>query len=392
MGTQLFRFVFLVFALSGWVLAQGRPGGGKPPIGSTGSTGSVNLPSIGPTSGTGIFVSGKVVLDDGTDLTEPAVILTICSGQRHSQTYSDMHGSFSFQFGDPTQGASASISDASNSSMPGRSGMQTPRDLGSCQIQAELAGFSSQAVELGGRSDFSSAVDVGRVPLHRLAHVEGTSISVTSALAPNAAKKAFEKGLAQEKKSKWDEAQKSFEKAVQIYPRYATAWYQSGRLQLRNASHPEDAQAAKYSFEQSIAADPKYVNPYDGLAQLAMQARDWPNVASVTGKLLSLNPVNFPHAYFDSAVANYYLRNFDQAETSALQGIRVDDAHQIPKLQYLLGMILAQKQNYQGASEHIQQYLSMTTDPAEIALAKKSLAEIEKISASAQPPVVDLDK
>jgi tetratricopeptide (TPR) repeat protein len=390
MGTRFLRFAFFFFALSGLVLAQGRAGGGKPPLGSPGSSGSVNLPSIGPAAGSAIFVSGKVVLDDGTDLTEPAVILTICSGQRHSQTYSDMHGSFSFQFGDPTQGAAASISDASNSSMPGQA--RAPRDLGSCQLQAELAGFSSQSVELGGRSDFASAIDVGRVPLHRLEHVEGTSISVTSALAPKAAQKAFEKGLEQEKKSKWGEAQKSFEKAVQIYPRYATAWYQLGRLQLRNASHPEDAQAAKHSFEQSVAADPKYVNPYDGLDQLAMQARDWPNVVAVTGKLLSLNPVNFPHAYFDSAVANYYLKNFDQAEASALQGIRVDDAHQIPKLQYLLGMILAQKQSYQEASEHIQQYLSMTTDPAEIALAKKSLAEIKKVSASTQPPVVDLDK
>ncbi len=41
----------------------------------------------------------------------------------------------------------------------------------------------------------------------------------------------------------------------------------------------------------------------------------------------------------DSAVANYYLlKKFDDGEKSALQGIRVDEAHQIPKLQCLLGM------------------------------------------------------
>jgi len=379
---------FLILALSASVLAQ-RSGGGKPSPGLPSSTGSNTFPSAGPaTASSAIFVSGKVVLDDGTELTEPAVIQTICRGRRHSETYSDGHGSFSFQFGDPTQGSAAAISDASSSDVANRAGMQAAAELGDCQIQAELAGFSSQAVELNSRLGLMNNIDVGRVPLHRLAHVDGTSISVTSALAPSAAKKAFEKGLEQEKKTKWDEAQKSFEKAVQIYPRYATAWYQLGRLQLRK----DDAPSAKHSFEQSVAADPKYVNPYDGLAQLAMRSQDWPNVVEVTGKLLSLNPVNFPNAYYDNAVANYNLKNLDDAEKSALQGVRVDDAHQIPKLQYVLAVILLQKQNYQAASEHMQQFLALARQPDDIELAKKGLAEIEKSSASAQPPAANLDK
>jgi len=379
---------FLMFALSASVLAQ-RSGGGKPTLGQPSSTGSNTYPSIAPaTASSAIFVSGKVVLDDGTELTEPAVIQTICRGRRHSETYSDGHGSFSFRFGDPNQGSAAAISDASSSDVANRAGMQSAAELGDCQIQAELAGFSSQAVELNNRMGLMNNIDVGRVPLHRLAQVEGTSISVTSALAPSAAKKAFERGLEQEKKSKWDDAQKSFEKAVQIYPRYATAWYQLGRLQLRK----DDGPSAKHSFEQSVAADPKYVNPYDGLAQLAMRSQDWPNVVDITGKLLSLNPVNFPNAYYENAVANYNLKNFDDAEKSAQQGIRVDDAHQIPKLQYLLAIILLQKQNYQAASEHMQQFLTLAKQPDEIELAKKGLAEIEKSSASAQPPSTNLEK
>jgi tetratricopeptide (TPR) repeat protein len=335
----------------------------------------------------GIFVSGQVVLDDGTELTEPATIQTICRGQRRSQTYSNSRGYFSFQFGDSRSAAAASISDASSSGAPTRSISQSS-DIGECQLQAELAGFSSQPVEMGGRSGMTSNVDMGRVPLHRLAHVEGTSISVTSALAPAPAKKAFEKGLEQARKSKWDDAQKSFEKAVQIYPRYATAWYQLGWLQMRK----QDAQSAKHSFEQSVAADPKYVNPYDGLARLAMQANDWHSVIDITGKLIPLNPVNFPDAYYDNAVANCYLGNFDDAEKSALQGIRVDENHQIPKLQYLLAMILLRKQDYQAAAEHMQLYLHLATQPDDIELAKKGLAEIEKDSASAKAPAVGPDK
>jgi tetratricopeptide (TPR) repeat protein len=252
-------------------------------------------------------------------------------------------------------------------------------------------------VEVGSHIDMMNSVDVGRLSLHRLARVDGTSISVTSYLAPAAAKKAFEKGVEQAKKGKWEEAQKSLEKAVQIYPRYAVAWYQLGQLQMRNQSpnqlRNEDIQSAKHSFEQAVAADPKYVYPYDGLAQLAMRASDWPNVVDLTSKLIALNPVNFPDAYYSNGVANYYLKNFDQAKKSALQGVRVDTAHQIPKLQYLLGMTLLQKQDYQAASEHMQLYLSLAKQPDEIELAKQGLAQIEKVSASAaQPPVVDLDK
>jgi tetratricopeptide (TPR) repeat protein len=400
MKTPFFGYTFLIFALSASCLAQ-RSGGSKPTLGSPGSTGSTTFPSSAPApTNSAIFVSGKVVLDDGTELTEPAVIQTICQGRRHSETYSDSHGSFSFRFGDPGQGTAASISDASSSNMAVRSSMQSGRELRDCQLQAELAGFTSQAVELDGRGSLMNSIDVGRVPLHRLAHVDGTSISVTSALAPEAAKKAFAKGLEQEKKSKWDDAQKSFAKAVEIYPRYATAWYRLGCLQLHKAftnqssspSQNEAAQSAKHSFEQSVAADPKYVNPYDGLAQVAMLAHEWHDVIDITGKLVSLNPVNFPDAYYDNAVANYNLKNFEDAEKSALQGVRMDEGHQIPKLQYLLGMILLQKQSYQAASEHMQLFLSLAKQPDDVELAKKGLAEIEKSSASAQPPAVNLNK
>ena len=44
--------------------------------------------------------------------------------------------------------------------------------------------------------------------MHRLANVEGTTISVTSAMAPKDAKKAMERAQNFIKKEKWDHAQK----------------------------------------------------------------------------------------------------------------------------------------------------------------------------------------
>ena len=369
--------LLLLFTASAFGQRNTGGGGNR---GASSSTTGMPQPSRGIAPGnptTAIFISGKVGLDDGTELEEPAAIQTICRGQRHTMAYTDRRGSFNFQFGDPNPSGNADLSDASNSMMTANASIQQSRDWQDCEIQAVLAGFSSDPIELTSRMNSLESTDVGRVVLHRLEHVDGTSISVTSALAPNAAKKALEKGREEEKKGKWDQAEQSFEKAVQIYPKYAAAWSELGQAQM----HHNDTASAKHSFEQSVAADPKYVNPYEGLARLAFEANQWPDVVEATNKLLALNPVNFPDAYFFNGVANFHLKNLDAAEKSARQGLRVDDGHQIPKMDYLLGMVLLQKSDYPGATEHMTQYLHLAKQPSDVAEANKELAEIARLSA-----------
>ena len=63
--------------------------------------------------------------------------------------------------------------------------------------------------------------------------------------------------------------------------------------------------------------------------------------------------------------------------------MKIDEHHQLPKLEYLLGVILIQKPDYQEAASHIQNFLHVASDPADIEGAQKQLAEINRISASA---------
>jgi len=323
-----------------------------------------------------IFLSGKVVLDDGTPLTEPAAIQTICKGQKRTETHSDSHGSFSFEFGSQLASNGAGIGDAEtsfSSIVPSRTNQRDWRD---CELQAALPGFSSQPIQLSSRISGFENSDIGRVVLHRMGQVEGFTISATSAPAPSAAKKAFEKGRDQEQKNKWDAAQQSFEKAVQIYPKYAVAWFELGRVQLRKNEVAE----ARHSFGQAVAADPKYVNPYQGLADLALRGQQWQELVDITRQLLALNPVNFAGAWFQNAAGNYYLQNMEAAEKSARQGLTLDEQHQIPKVEYLLGMILIRKHEYQDAAQHMRQYLRLATNSAEVDEAQKQLAEIARLS------------
>ena len=77
-------------------------------------------PNMNPpdtTMGQRAFISGKVVLDDGTQITESATIQTICRGHKQTVTHTDSHGGFSFELGDRMSAASADFSGADVDSM-----------------------------------------------------------------------------------------------------------------------------------------------------------------------------------------------------------------------------------------------------------------------------------
>jgi tetratricopeptide (TPR) repeat protein len=328
----------------------------------------------------GILLSGKVVVDDGTQLTEGAAIQTICKGERRTEAYSDTHGNFSFTFGRRTSSSmSGGFGDASASGAESPVMTLASQEWRECELQAALPGFTSEVIELRTRMNSYESGDIGQVRMRRMVQVEGFTISATTAVAPDNARKALEKGREQAKKKKWDAAQQSLEKAVQIYPKYAAAWFELGWVQFQK----KDLTAAKHSFEQSIAADSHYVNPYEGLAQLAMQRQQWQELADITSKLLALNPVSFTDAWFFNGVGNYNLQNFATAEKSAREGLRLDQEHRIPKLEYLLGMVLLQQHNVPGANEHMQKYLGLTRNPAEMQEAQKQLAEIARLLTTA---------
>jgi tetratricopeptide (TPR) repeat protein len=328
-----------------------------------------------------ILISGKVVISDGSEVSEPVAIQTVCRGQKHTETYTDTRGRFTFTFSNRDSNNYIDFGDAE--SIAGRTSRRgNMPSLQECDLQASLPGFSSEPVHLGLRARESGSVDIGRVVIHRLAPVEGLTISATSLMAPESARKALEKGKKQEEKEHWDDAQKSFQKAVQIYPRYAAAWFELGWVQLRK----EDFAPARASFEQSLAADSKYVNPYLGLMHCALHEQNWPGVVEFTDKLLALDPVSHLDAWFYNGVGKYQARNFDAAEKSLREGLKLDSEHRIPKFDYVLGLALMQKRNFPDAAGHMRAFLKFTSEPKEIAEAQKLLAELDQLIAHAQAP------
>ncbi|MFY9559970.1 MAG: tetratricopeptide repeat protein [Terriglobales bacterium] len=367
-GFSLSVFV-LVLSLS--VLAQRSPIAGVPPADA-----NANRPHS-PGSTEAMFLSGKVAVDDGTPMTDAALIQSICKGAVRDEGYTDSKGGFTISLGS-ARGLVGSVQQ-SGAGVAGSGLRPNSRDMRECDLRAVLPGFSSNTVQLSKKGLDLGSSDVGTVVLHRLSQVEGFTVSATSAQAPEKARKSFEKGRESEHKEKWDEARKKFTEAVELYPRYAVAWLELGRTEL----HENNVAAARSAFHHAAQADAKFISPYQELAQLALKERQWPELVSTTEQVLKLNPVSFPQYWFLNGLGSYFLQSFDNAEKSVRQGLLVDGQHEFPKMEYLLGMILVQKHDYQGALAHVRNYIQLAPKASDLETAQKQIAELERLSAAA---------
>jgi hypothetical protein len=343
----------------------------------------------GPTAPAPFFVSGKVSMDDGSPLPSGVQIVSVCRGQRHTETHTDSKGNFSFEMGrqaavgeDISNGAGASRPGQASSdpdAMPTMTGqVLSNRDFRDCQVTAALPGYSSQLVDISKHGDWGS-VDVPTIRLHR-SEQAAASISVTTAQAPDGARKAFEKGREEERKKNLDGARKQFEKAVGEYPKFAEAWVELGRVQEAQ----KDMAGAQASFTRASQADSQLVTPYHELAGMAFDQQKWNEVLENSSQVLKLNPNAFPDDWYFSAVGNYSLQKYDEAEKSARGGLKVDTLHRFPRLEYLLGVILVQEKNYPEAVEHMQNYLKLDPHAEDAGTITKQIAELQKY-ATAQP-------
>jgi tetratricopeptide (TPR) repeat protein len=341
-----------------------------------------------------VAISGRVMVDDGAPPSETVVIERVCNGVPRAEGYTDRKGYFSINLGmdrGVMQDASTSggLFNGAGTRFPGQSQMSSGTGGGAlsgqrlmnCDLRANLPGYRSQVVSLANRRAMDSP-DVGTIFLHRLGNVEGRIISTNSLAAPKDARKAFEKGMNQANRQKLDDAMKNYQKAVAVYPQYAAAWFELGKLQVAKGQ----ADAAHQSFDTAVEADPKYLNPYLELSRLALGAKNWRELADVTGRAVKLDPFDYPQQFFFNSVANYNLRNMDAAEKSAREAERLDSEHHYPQVSHLLGVILAQRQDYPGAAGEMRNYLKFAPGAADAATVRGQLDQLEKLSARSAPP------
>jgi tetratricopeptide (TPR) repeat protein len=331
-------------------------------------------------------ISGQVVMEDGTPPPRQVTIERTCGGATRPETYTDAKGRFSFQLGgNQTLTTSASVGSEQPggvfdraSKVPTEQIAVSERDIMSCDIRASLTGYVSDVIPLVGRK-LTDKPNIGTIILHPAAKAEGSTISVTSAGAPQDAKRAYESAQAKVKDKKFADARKDLERAVKTYPQYAVAWNDLGTVCLQL----EDQNGAREAYAKAVEADPKFVLPLVQLVDIAARQRQYQEVVSLTERASKLDAVNFPSIHYLSAVASYSLQDFGAAEKSAREAIRVDKQHRYPKAHHLLGALLALKGSYTEAAGQLKMYLDLAPGAPDAEAVKRQLAEVEKTAAAA---------
>jgi len=320
----------------------------------------------------------------------------VCNGSAHAEGYTDSKGYFGITLGQEqgvlqdaseTTGRLGGMAGAGGSTMGGGSSSPTAGSgaihtsgldtrYNSCDLQAKLPGYRSQLVSLATRRSMDNP-DIGVILLHRIGASEGSTISAVSLAAPKEATKAYDKGMTLLRKQKPGDAMKQFQDAVGLYPDYAAAWYELGRLELAQG----DDFTARGSFQTAVKADPKFLYPYLELSLLAVQSKKWQEVADVTDRAIALDPFDYPQSYYFNGVANYNLRKIDAAEKSTKEAVRLDTQHRFPATAHLMGLILARRHDYAGAAEQFRNYLQLSPDAEDAATVRQQLESAEKAAA-----------
>jgi regulator of sirC expression with transglutaminase-like and TPR domain len=68
----------------------------------------------------------------------------------------------------------------------------------------------------------------------------------------------------------------------------------------------------------------------------------------------------------------------DQAEEQAREALKLDSQHRNPRINHLLGVILAQKESYPEAAENMRTFLKRVPEGPDAETVKKQLAEVER--------------
>jgi len=337
-----------------------------------------------------VFVSGDVRLEDGTAPPDAVQINRVCNGRSVLAARTDSMGHFSFSVS--AGGKSTTTADAGeappqaadlNKALNASSTQYTnpiTTALRDCEVQAVLSGFRAASVPLSVR-DTSDDGRVGTIILHPLERSGALTVSVTTAAAPPAAKRAYDKAMESIAREKWDAAESELNKAVKIYPQFAIAWYQLGLARQKRNALPDAMEA----WTEARKQDPKYIKPYESLAAAADHKQDWTAAEQYSRDWLQLDPDDFAAAYLINAVANANLNRIEAAELAARAGLRTDKDHKMPRLNYVLGLILMQKQEYAEAARYLRAYLEMVPSAHDARMVREQVAKLDRLAQAGAP-------
>jgi tetratricopeptide (TPR) repeat protein len=341
-----------------------------------------------------MFLRGQVTTTDGSPVPNDVIVERVCGAQVRQQVHASPGGQFSMQLGSRNDSTLDATGEASRNEASSRNaGLGIPRQaLLDCELRGSVSGFTSSVINLANLSGSLSSVDVGAIVVQRGMKIAGSTVSASAYKAPPRAISAYEKGLEAQRKGKPANARKYFERAVEIYPAYANAWFQLGTVLQKE----QQKDAARAAFTQATASDSRFLPPYLSLALMAFEAESWTEVLGFTNHILDIDPMhhmpgyvldldssNYTEASFYNAVANFKLNKMEDAEKSGLKTAHTDLLTRFPQVHLLLSEIFARKKDYDGAIIEVRTFLELVPHGKNVEQVQERLAQLERLNVSA---------
>ena len=199
------------------------------------------------------------------------------------------------------------------------------------------------------------------------------TVSAATLKIPANAKGEYRKSCSDLKDKKPASAEEHLRKAIEDYPQYAAAWALLGQVLEAGNKIPE----ARDACSQASAADVGYAPAYLCLADVAAQLKDWHLTLDMADRSLALVPQHNLYGSFYSAVAQFHLEQFPDAESDALKTIDADRSHRIPQAHLLLAQIYEARHDPRGAAYELRAYLKVSPNAPNADSIKKTLADVE---------------
>jgi len=302
-----------------------------------------------PTGGGGFIVFGRVYLPDGKPAPKVKVTIELANGVTR-ETITDDSGNYEFR-----------------AMTSGRYRVKA--------VNPNAPGQYSDPAESESTRSYSNRVQINvylRVPLHDRKDSLNPGI-VTAAEAaqniPPKARKAFEDGLKLGKEKKTEEALKSFNEAIELYPEYFQALAERGNLFLQRNQLME----AATDFDRALKINDKYAPALRGMGLCLLQTQHPAEAAEILSKAATIDPDEATTHMF-LGFAQLGLGQHRPAEAALQKALKLDPARAIRARAYLADLYASENRFLEAANE-LRAYLAAQPNAPDAAKLKAMEAE-----------------
>ena len=344
-----------------------------------------------PASAEVLFLRGKVAMEDGGPPGKLVSVTRFCSGapSKIVASASGKTGEYLWRAEDRDLGlgpVSGALGGTEAGDYIGGAGHSTATGFGiaNCVLRAELTGYRSSSIELGD----ASLLREPRLPVLVLsANRPGANLEVDDAgPVPRPIRNAWASAQKAMLAQNWTEAERQLQSVTATDPKFRLGWVALG-LAYHNRQKPAESRDA---YRRAVALDAKPLPAQLMLVRANLECQDWAETIGAAGVLIAADVKHrYLEAYLDDAIARYHLKDMEQAEARVNELLQLDKAHQIPRAEYVLGLILENRKDIASAREHMQKYLEMQPEASDAPAARARIENLGKAQAGGPENEID---